>query len=174
MSEEPKEPAKKKGKLPIILILALVLGGGGFFMLKSKGGEQKEPQVKLGAIETLPEFLVNLRGDTYLQTEIALQMRDGFKAEELATNMPAVRDVILTILSGKTVAQVSSSEGKAKLKTEIATGVNRILDELTAPPGKKNGKKEPREDEEEDREHPDWESDTGPVLKVYFTKFATQ
>jgi flagellar basal body-associated protein FliL len=177
MSDEAPEVKKKKGKLPIILILALVIGGGGFFMMKSKGGKPKEPELKLGAIEQLPEFLVNLKGgSTYLQTEIAFHLKDGFKKEELDKGMPAVRDAILTTLSGKGLNEVSSEKAKIKLKREIAAAVNKVLLELNASAEEKHKKKKKGESDEppEEPEYPDWDSDTGPVLKVYFTKFATQ
>ena len=187
MSDEPKE-GKKKGKLPIILILALVLGGGGFFMMKGKG-KPKEPEIKLGAIEPLTEFLVNLKGGSnYLQTELALQFKDGFKKEELDKNMPAVRDAVIMVLSSKSISELSSEPAKARLKREIAAFVNKTLEDLTPPPEghtEKKKKKKKGEDQEEDPrkiaatdpeelEHPEWDSDEGPVLKVYFTKFATQ
>lgn len=178
MSDAAPEVKKKKGKLPIILVLALVIGGGGFFMMKSKGGAPKEPAVKLGAIEQLPEFLVNLKGGTtYLQTEIAFHLKDGYKKEDLDKGMPAVRDAILMTLSGKGLNEVSTEKAKAKLKREIAGAVNQVLMELNPPPGAdKKSKKEPDDEQRvgEEPEHPEWDSDEGPVLKVYFTKFATQ
>lgn len=178
MSDEaPEIVKKKKGKLPIILILALVIGGGGFFMMKSKGGKPKEPEIKLGAIEQLPEFLVNLKGGTtYLQTEIAFHLTDGFKKEDLDKGMPAVRDAILTTLSGKSLNEVSTEKAKMKLKREIAAAVNRVLLELSPPGGHVEARKKESEPNEppDEPEHPEWDSDVGPILKVYFTKFATQ
>ena len=192
MSDEAKEPKKKKGKLPIIIVLALVLGGGGFFMMKGKG-KPKEPEIKLGAIEPLTEFLVNLKGGSnYLQTEVALQFKDGFKKEELDKNMPAVRDAVIMVLSSKSISELSSEPAKARLKREIAAFVNKTLEDLAPPPAEEHAdekkKKKKKKDEEEEvvdprkiaatpadeLEHPEWDSDEGPVLKVYFTKFATQ
>lgn len=90
--------------------------------------------------------------------------------------MPAVRDAILTTLSGKGLNEVSSEKAKIKLKREIAAAVNKVLLELNASAEEKHKKKKKGESDEppEEPEYPDWDSDTGPVLKVYFTKFATQ
>ena len=88
----------------------------------------------------------------------------------------------------KSISELSSEPAKARLKREIAAFVNKTLEDLTPPPEghtEKKKKKKKGEDEEEDPrkiaatdpeelEHPEWDSDEGPVLKVYFTKFATQ
>lgn len=184
-------PKKKKGKLPVILILALVLGTGGFFGMKMRGGgPPKEPEIKLGEIVPLEEFLLNLRdGRTYLRTEIALHVKEGFKKEELDKSLPAVRDGVISVLTSQSIGGVSTMEGKEKLKVELATAINGILESLAPPPEKKEdhgkdkkeshdkgekGEKDKDEPESKETKHPDWHSQEGPVLKVYFTSFATQ
>ena len=113
-NQEPngKKGEKKKGKLPIILVLLLVIGGGGFFAMKSKGGPKKV-EIKVGAVEPLDkEFLVNLAGgaNTYLRTEIAFELRDGFKKEDLDAQMPAIRNCINQILRSKTLQEVGATQ----------------------------------------------------------------
>ncbi len=174
VEEEPKK--KKKGKLPLIVIVvvALVLGGG-FFKLKS-GGSTTKPEVKLGTTEKLDEFLVNLRGgNSYMRTEIGLQFKEGFTKEELEKNLGAVRDAINMTLSGKRLIEVNSVQGKAALKRQLAAAINRSLESNTPTDSKQKkvdhikpiGKPQLRK-------HPDWDSDEGPVLKVYFFTIATQ
>ena len=175
MSEEIKEEVVKKkgGKMPIIAVLVLVLGGGGFFMMKGKG-KKEAPAIKLGAIEPLEEFVVNMAHSTaYLRTEVALQFADGFKKEELDHNLPAVRDAVLTVLTSKAPGQVQDLEGKKKLKHEIALAVNEVLESL-APVAEGDKKKKEAEDKKAADKHKDWDAAAGPVLKVYFTSFATQ
>ncbi|MFN3684638.1 MAG: flagellar basal body-associated protein FliL [Fimbriimonadaceae bacterium] len=180
MAEQAEAAAGKKGggKLPILIVLALVLGAGGFFAMKMKGGGEAkaEPEVKLGKIEELDEFLVNLSGGTsYLRARIALHLAEGTKEEEVKGNLPAIRDAIILTLTNKTLREVETLDGKRKLKREIAAKVNGLLEGLSHDESKKKKRKKSKEDEEEtEPEHPDWDSDEGPVLKVYLTDFATQ
>ncbi|MCO5297974.1 MAG: flagellar basal body-associated FliL family protein [Fimbriimonadaceae bacterium] len=203
MSDEPKEATeevkkKKGGKLPIVIALVAVLAGGGFFMMKAKGGKHEPPPLKLGAIEPLKEFLVNLKeGNVYLRTEIALHFKEGFKKEELDKSLPAVEDAIVTLLGARSSTEIRTLDGKAKLKRDLAEAINKVLEaaekaahpeeaaeeEPAAKDGEKqtSDKKDPKagkeakHDEEPPKDlHPDWDSQTGPVLKLYFTSFATQ
>lgn len=170
--------------MPIILILVVVLVAGGFFKMKS-GGKKEEPAVKLGETETLGEFLLNVNsdGDHFLRTEISMQVKEGFKKEEFEKNLPAIKDEVLQVLRTKSVAELSARNMPA-LKFEIATKVNKLLEE-SAPKEeakdsekkkkhKKKGESDEPSSDPEERDHPDWDSDEGPVLKVYFTSFATQ
>ncbi len=161
--------AKKGGKLPVVLALVLLLAGGGFFAFKVKTkGTDKEAAIALGEIVQLDEFLVNLRGgSSYARTEIALHLREGFTKDDLGKALPAVRDAIVLRLSAKSLAEIQPVAGKIALKREIATVVNGVLEpkEEEKADGKAKEQKPPK---------PGWESDAGPVLKVYFTSFATQ
>jgi flagellar FliL protein len=177
MSEEGKEPTKKKGgKMPIIIALVLILAGGGFFMMKSKGGGKKEkPAIELGEVQTMPEFLVNLKdGQTYLRTEVALQTQKGFEKEAFDKVTPAVRDAIVLKLSSKSLGEISTVDGKNKLKKEIAKVVNDAIGPPESDSSDDDGDKKKKKKKSDDDEHDDWDSQTGPVLKVFFTNFATQ
>lgn len=187
MSEAAKEeaPKKKKGKLPMIIALVAILGGGGFFVMKGKGKKHEKPVIKLGVIEPIPEFLVNLAGgQTFLRTEVALQFAEGFKKEELDKNMPAIRDAILSELTTRSQSELKSLAGKRKLKIRIAEAVNALFPgedahgEATPSEDAKDSKDTKKKDEKkEDKpkdENPEWDSQTGPCLKVYFTSFAMQ
>jgi flagellar FliL protein len=211
MSESaPETPAdaaapKKKSKLPLIMGLVLILGGGGFFMMKMKGGAKK-PEIKLSkekAVE-LKEFLVNLQDKgVYCRTEISLGLAEGVDAKGVEDHEAAIRDAINLRITSKTLAQVDNVAGMIELKHEIATDLNKILeekkpdadkaaddkkaDEDTKADGKSDDKSSDNADakanekkkadakkEPEPPKHPDWDSETGPVLKVYFSSFATQ
>jgi flagellar FliL protein len=176
-AEKPEKGGKKKGKLPILIALVAVLGGGGFFAMKMKGGGAK-PKVELGATVKLEEILVNLKEpSTYARTDIALQLMKGFEKPKLEEHMDAVRDAIILDLSSKSINQIRTIEGKEALKLEIAEAVNKILNEGKGSAAAKDKTKEESKDEKSapaKREHEDWDSDTGPVLKVYFSNFATQ
>lgn len=187
MSEEVKaadeSPKKRKGKLPILIALVVIFAGGGFFGMKMRGGSAAKPEIKLGAIEPLQEFLVNLAGtSSYIKVEIALHLREGFKKEELDKNLPAVRDAVVMRLSSRSLKDVNSFAGKERLKRELALDINSVLESLSAKPEHQSEEKDAKKDKnpEEKKEaaskpkNPDWVSEEGPVLKIYFTSFATQ
>jgi len=171
---EPAEGGKKKGKMPIMLVLALVIGGGGFFMMKGKGDKKKEPEVKLGEIAPFPkEFLVNLKDGGYLKTEIALQFKEGFDVKtKFEHEAAAVQNEFVLILSDLKSDDVKSFANKLALKKKLAEAANEVLNEGAEEKEKKKKKK--KSDEGEEPENPSWDSDQGPVLKVLFTSFATQ
>ena len=190
-ADEP--PKKKKSKLPIILVLVLVLGGGGFFAMKMRGGGKAKPEIKLSKEKPaeLKEFLVNLRDQgVYCRTEIAFGLAEGAKPTVIDDHEAAVRDAINLRITSKKLSDVNTVEGLMQLKRDIATDVNKILAEPTeeqkpddanadgtddATPPKKDAKDPKAESDKPTAPvHPDWDSDTGPVLKVYFNSFATQ
>jgi len=203
MSDEPKteanpegEPTKKKGKpkLIMILLLLMILGGGGFFtMSKMKGGKPKKEIPVMGKIEELEEFLVNLQGSTsYLKCKVAVGLDKKAEPKMLEEKLPLVRDAILTILMSKVSSDLDTTEARTKLKEEIRIAINQALSEKSEAasadnahqeqaehkaspsikpggaassdtakkPGKTSGKGEPTPPE-------------GPVLRVFFTAFAT-
>ncbi len=197
MADEPKEQpkGKSKGKLPIIIVLVLVLAGGGFFMMKGKGDKPKEPEVALGEKVALGDFLVNLRdGRTYLQTSIVVHLAEGKALGEAKggeggegkaddTEMAPLQSAVIKTLSSKSLEEVSSPEGKIKLQRELAEVLNKEIEAqeaADAKDGEKGSKDKKKDDSEEEsksdgeREHPEWDSDTGPILRIYFTKFASQ
>jgi flagellar basal body-associated protein FliL len=172
----PPDPSakKKKGKLPVFIALAVVLGSGGFFAMKVRGGAKPAPKTELGEMVQMEEFLTNLADkNAYVRTKVALHTSKGFKAETLAKNLAAVQDAINMELSRRSLGQVASFEGKAELKRSIAASVNKILSEAEA---REHPDKKPEgEPAAEDAKPPEgWDSAKGPVLKVYFVSFATQ
>lgn len=186
--------------MPIIAVLVLVLAGGGFFMMKGKGKKPKKPKVELGAIEPVPEFLVNLKGGVvYLRAELALHMAKGFEKKGVEENMPALRDTVITILTSKSLNDLSTNANKDKLRKELAKALNEVFkrnehkekpaDEEEDDFDKKKKKKKKHSDDEEgsskshkskdesdeeEEEIPEGMDGSGPVLKIYFTNFATQ
>lgn len=191
-------PVKKKSKLPIILVLVLLVGGGGFFVMKMRGGRAKV-EIKLSKEKPaeLKEFLVNLQDPgVYCRTEIALGLADTAKPTLIDEHEDAVRDAINLRLCSKHLKDVSTPGGLEELKREIATDLNKVLaepkddkkpddanpDEPAKPEGAVPGKKATKPGDSADAsdqaavapQHPEWDSDTGPVLKVYFSSFATQ
>lgn len=190
-AEMAEEKAKKgMGKLPIIIAVVAVVAAGGFFMMQG-GKEEKDPGLTLGAhTEEVGEFLVNLGdGATYLSTKITVQTAEGTSlghddGHGKVTANPAVSDAVISVLTSKTLEEISTPSGKARLKRELAYYMNHayhashVSDEKgghkksSSDHGDEKEPKELRADYEPD--YPEWDNDHGPVLKVYFTTFTTQ
>jgi flagellar protein FliL len=140
---------KGKSKLIIILaVVLLLLGGGGgaayWFLLRAPAAEvgdastkghdgekpnkdkkkTKEPAAEPGMVAFDP-FLVNLAdegGQSYLRVTLSLLVgseEDAKLLEGKAVVKTRIRSAILEVLSMKTAAQVSTTEGKTELKKAI-------------------------------------------------------
>ncbi|BAI81172.1 flagellar FliL protein [Deferribacter desulfuricans SSM1] len=145
--EQEEEGGKKKKKsklllIIIILVVLLIVGGGAayFFVLKPKADNKaeaaaaKKKEVKaepaIGPLYSLDTFIVNLAdpgGTRYLKVTMQLELDSEKVQEEMEKRKPQIRDVILTVLSSKTYAEVSTAQGKLALKQELIRRINLIL-----------------------------------------------
>ena len=148
MDEEAggEKPAKGKSKVLLIVIIVLLLaliGVGGFLVYSNfikaeapaaEGGksavqeaqEQYDP-LKLGEMVAFEPFIVNLSGDEgkrFLKVTMQVELNNPKVADELANRMPQVKDMVITVLSSKTVDDILTVEGKFKLKEQILTRIN--------------------------------------------------
>jgi flagellar FliL protein len=147
-AEEATAPAEaKKGSSKLILIVGVVvlLGGGGgaawFLGLIPGGGgggdhgeakaEAKghhQPQV--GAMLALDPFVGNLADEDakrYLKATLQVEFFDSTVPEEFNERAPQMRDLLLTLFTSKTFAEIRSPDGKAVLREEIINRMNRAL-----------------------------------------------
>lgn len=146
MAEEENggsEPKKKKSPLLFIIIgvAVLLLGGGGFvaytMFFKSPAPapdaaapEAAKPAASFGKVYKLDTFVVNLSdpgGKRYLKTRIELEFINPEVEEELNGRLPQIRDVVLLLLSSKTLEDVQGVEGKIALRNELLMRINQIL-----------------------------------------------
>lgn len=192
MSDAKAEAPKKKGKMPLILGLVLVLGGGGFFM--TKGKKKEVPEAKLAPhasiVEMKEEFLVNMKGgETYLRCKIALHPEALAKKPEIEGAGAAISDAIYSRLRATTLESVQTDEGLHLLRRQLVSDINWVIESMSAHEAEEPKSKKKKKDEEdletgpptlkelpdpEELENPKWDSDEGPILKLYFTSFATQ
>lgn len=130
-------PPKKKGKLIIIIASALILasGGGGaawYFGMRGKPADkaQEAPKKTIPVFLPLEPFVVNLTGsENYLQVGVVYAVQTNEISEAIKAHLPAVRSRVLLRLSSKTVAELTSLEGKQKLTEEILEDARQSLDE---------------------------------------------
>ncbi|GAA4593808.1 flagellar FliL protein [Actinoplanes octamycinicus] len=142
------EAPKKSNKMMMVVIaLALVvLGGGGagaFFMLKGDKAEAKAP---VKGIVTAAEnsITVNLADGHYLKLGFALQQTED--SGEEAVDLSEAYELAIDEYTGKTVAELSTEEGREKLKEELVAKLVKAYTE--------DGKKM--------------------VMDIYYTSFVTQ
>jgi len=125
-----------KKKLIIIIAAALVLLGGGggaaWYFMHQKTDHKKEVKheepAKAPVFVTLETFTVNLQPDPdekFLQLDLSMQVASPEAAELLKTQMPAVRNRLLMLLTSKTATDISSMEGKKQLSDEIVAEVKK-------------------------------------------------
>lgn len=150
-----KKGKSKIGLIIVIVALLFVLGGGGFvaykmFLMPSLenqaaqanapatnaedplGVTQKAP-AQSGVMYEIPAFIVNLSvpagGMQYLKIAISLEVPAANKKiiPEIETALPKIKDLCITILSAKTLVEISTSQGKVSLKQELLRRINSIL-----------------------------------------------
>jgi flagellar FliL protein len=123
----PKKPPMMIFAIVGVLVVFIV----GFVVAKKMMGKPAAPAVPVvGEHVALDEFLVNLADSTndhYLKTQITLGLVKEVTAEQFKDDVPQTRDAILMLLSSKSLEDIRTPAGKAKLKTAIADAVNKAV-----------------------------------------------
>jgi flagellar protein FliL len=152
MAQDPKaeeavaEAPKSKKKLIIIIVAVLVLlaGGGGaaWYFMHQKHDNKKEVKhaepAPAPVFVPLETFTVNLLPDPdekFLQLDVTVQVATPEEAEVLKVQMPAVRNRLLMLLTSKTAADISTSEGKQALSDEIMVEMKKPFSKEAKPLG---------------------------------------
>jgi len=75
----------------------------------------------------LPLTFSSEGGRRYLKCEINLELEGEELSPELDTKKPVFRDIIIRILSSKSLEEISTIKGKEKLKEQIVNDLNMRL-----------------------------------------------
>ena len=154
-SEESTSPAKGNSgglkKLIIMLVATqVVMASSAFsfvkFYLAPKiqyaydNPIEEKPEIReRGDIHLIEGILVNpagTNGTRFLSTSIGIEIPkvEGGKSDaeeggggEFAAISPIIRDILIAVLSSKTMEELSSAEGKALLRDEILTKLNQAV-----------------------------------------------
>lgn len=89
-----------------------------------------EGLTEVGLMYPLDIFTVNLlseSGRRYLKVEMNLELEGEELSPELDTKKPVFRDIIIRILSSKSLEEISTIKGKEKLKEQIVGELNTRL-----------------------------------------------
>jgi len=155
--EENTEQAASEGAAPqqksnlvliiIAVVLVLVLAIVGVVVVMLAGGSD-EPQnsgapqtikekpmkimdaMEVGPMFPLDTFTVNLLSDSgrrYLKVQMNLELDGEELAAELESKTAVIRDVVIRLLSSKTLEEISTAKGKDKLKEQIVNQMNLRL-----------------------------------------------
>ncbi|NLW44629.1 MAG: flagellar basal body-associated FliL family protein [Syntrophomonadaceae bacterium] len=138
MSEETNGKTVKTSGIGVGLIvfgivLFMLTTAGCYFVIKSALAplvpQEMQNQSKAnGFLVQLGEFTVNISDvsmSRFLKTEIVIEVTDSkIKKSMEEEQLPVVRDLIISILSSKTVADLDSPH-RARLKEEIKNQLNK-------------------------------------------------
>jgi flagellar FliL protein len=84
----------------------------------------------IGILYPLDTFTVNLKSDSgrrYLKATMSLELEGEELSIELDAKSAVLRDRIIRILSSKTLEEISSKKGKAKVSTQIMSTLNSMI-----------------------------------------------
>ena len=135
------EPKKGTSKLLLIAGVAVLLGGGGaaaWFAgllphtkrVEAKVVPKEEHQPEVGAVLALDPFIANLGdedGKRYLKATLQVEFFESRVPEEFHDRAAQMRDLLLTLFTSKTFAEVRTPEGKSVLREEIINRMNKAL-----------------------------------------------
>jgi len=141
----------------IVVLILIIIIGGVVAMLMMGGDEEevedKSPQAKektvskkkrtssavmddsrslseIGVLYPLETFTVNLKSDAgrrYLKVTMSLEVNGEELSLELDAKSAVLRDRIIRILTSKTLEEISSKKGKAKVTTQIMNTLNSMI-----------------------------------------------
>ena len=128
----------------IISVVLLFMGtvGAGFFILWNKISQipqnpaiaddvsVEEDENTIGPLYSLDTMIVNLAdhgGKRYLRVTMALELSDPEALTTIDSRLPQVRDAVLMILPTKKYDDVSTTEGKIALRTEVMDKINALM-----------------------------------------------
>lgn len=148
-SEDSAPPRKKRGSLKRVLVTLLLLGaaagsGAWYFLQEHEPAAPAKPGAAKGAAvnKTAPSkppvflpldmFTVNLQRDDdaaaqYLQVGLSLKVSNDKAIDEVKLRMPEVRNRVLLLLANKKASEISSSEQKQALSTELMREISQPL-----------------------------------------------
>jgi flagellar FliL protein len=84
----------------------------------------------VGSITPIEDIVINPAGSggtRYLCTTVALQSTEAVVADEVTDREPQIRDILIEILSKRTVEDLSALSTRNELRAEIKAAVNDLL-----------------------------------------------
>ena len=85
------------------------------------------PAVHIAALPTVTVNLADAAGNRYLKVGMEVEVSAADAVRDIQAQSARIRDAIIILLSSKSYAELSSSEGKMQLKNEVASRLTQIL-----------------------------------------------
>jgi flagellar FliL protein len=95
-----------------------------------EGSARNPDMANIGMMVELDDFTVNLLsegGKRYLRTKINLELGSNNLQSEIEKKIPVLRDIIIQVLSSKQIEEITTKDGKERLKDELVKALNRAL-----------------------------------------------
>ena len=89
--------------------------------------EYDEDEEPLGAIYPLETFVVNLAGERYIRVQVQLEFVTRDIPRRFYTTLIPVRDGLITLLTSRTVEDLSGAQAKDTLRGDIKDVVNTTM-----------------------------------------------
>lgn len=132
----------------VAVVVLLIAVGGAFFMVsmltkdtasssETQGDSKSSKKEKIEAKKPLGELfsferaiIVNLaetNSERYLKADIVLELDGPKLLKEVESRLPQIQDLLISIMSTKTLEDVSTTSGRNMLRQEIIDKINSIL-----------------------------------------------
>jgi len=129
--KDGKEKGGKSNLIPAV-VLALGLAAGGYFMGGSGGGTaadaKEKPEAPVpGGIATMDPMSVNLADGHFLKVGVAVELAEGIEPGEFEKGeISKAKDLIIDRVAGLPMDQLTSPEGRKKVKEELTKAAKKI------------------------------------------------
>lgn len=110
------------------LLLCLALASCPLDLMANEGGGGKEET----GVSYLPlePILVNLEGRRhYLKVDVQILMDSKANADKVKVHVPAIRNMLIMMLSNRSPEQISTIEEREKIRKHAAESMEKLLEE---------------------------------------------
>lgn len=159
-------------------------------------GGGNAPAEGINYIPVTPPLVVNFGGPSpgrtrYIKAELSIRTENGEDAAEVIHHLPLIRDKLISLISAQTEEEISSPDGKEKLREQALVEINKAIhlvefgqQEPAAPEHGKAGEKHPNaEPKHAEKDDPKAKGDKaekgeaeheGPASDLFFNNFVVQ
>lgn len=137
-ADSASPPRKRSG---LILIIAAVIviaaaGAGAWLLLGHSSSKSKAARAEVKPagpaiyVALDPPFVTNFEADQvvrFLQLSVEVMTHDPATVDLIKANDPIVRNDLLLLFSNQKYADISTSQGKERLRSEALTAVRKVV-----------------------------------------------